>query len=89
MERNKTRYERRMARGIGIARIVGIVVCAALTLFIYATVFLAKEPEAAPEVDYYARFAAQEEYYRVMDLYGDAEGAVEAARMVFEREAPQ
>lgn len=43
--------------------------------------------EPPKETDRYAQFAAQEEYYRVMELYGDTEGAVEAARVVFEKEA--
>lgn len=88
MDRNKTRYERRMARAVGITRTVGLVLCAALAAVLWWVVFFdgAKPPK---ETDRWAQFAAQEEYYRVMDLYGDAEGATEAARVVFEREAPQ
>ena len=33
-----------------------------------------------------AQFSAQERYYEVLDLYGDMEGAVEAARLVYEGE---
>lgn len=33
-----------------------------------------------------AHYAAQERYYEVVDLYGDVEGAVEAARVVWSLE---
>lgn len=84
MEKNRTRYEQRMARDIGIARTVGLLLLAVVVAVVCMGV-LGTEAEA-PEVDYYARYQAQEEYYRVMDLYGDAEGATEAARIVFEKE---
>lgn len=83
MGRNKTRYEQRMARSTGIVRLVGMAVCAVLAALLWWTA-LAEEPPK--ETDRYAQFAAQEEYYRVVDLYGDVEGAVDAARIVFERE---
>lgn len=85
MNRHKTRYERRMARAVGITRTVGLVLCAALAAALWWTA--ARTDEPPKEIDRRAQFAAQEEYYRVVDLYGDAEGAVEAARVVFEREA--
>lgn len=43
-------------------------------------------PEATTARERAARFAAQERYYEAMDLYGDVEGAVETARVVYERE---
>lgn len=82
----KTRYEQRMARAVGITRAVGLVLLAAVTAVLWWVVFF-DDAEPPKETDRYAQFAAQEEYYRVMDLYGDAEGAVEAARAVFEKEA--
>lgn len=85
MNGNKTRYERRMARAVGITRAVGLVVCAVLVAVLWW--MAAKTAEPPKEMDRRAQFAAQEEYYRVVDLYGDTEGAVEAARIVFEREA--
>lgn len=84
MNRHKTRYERRMARAVGITRAVGLVLCAALVAALWWTV--ARTDEPPKETDRWAQFAAQEEYYRVMELYGDADGATEAARVVFERE---
>lgn len=33
-----------------------------------------------------SQFAAQEAYYETLERYGDVEGAVEAARTVFEEE---
>lgn len=82
----KTRYQQRMARDTGIVRIVGLVLLAAVTAVLWWVVFF-DGAEPPKETDRRAQFAAQEEYYRVVDLYGDAEGAVEAARVVFEREA--
>lgn len=41
-------------------------------------------PEAPTAQEWAAQFAAQERYYEVIDRYGDIEGAVEAARIVFE-----
>lgn len=84
MDRKKTRYERRMARAVGITRTVGLVVCAVLVAVLWWTVLTDEPPK---ETDRWAQYAAQEEYYRVVELYGDAEGATEAARVVFEREA--
>lgn len=42
----------------------------------------APEPPSAQERA--ARFAAQETYYDTLDRYGDLEGAVEVARLVWE-----
>lgn len=84
----KTRYEQRMARAVGITRAIGLVLLAAVTVVLWWVVFF-DGAEPPKETDRYAQFAAQEEYYRVMELYGDTEGAVEAARVVFEREAQQ
>lgn len=86
MNRHLTRYEQRMARDTGIVRVVGLVVFAVVTAALWWVVFF-DGAEPPKETDRRAQFAAQEEYYRVMDLYGDAEGAVEAARVVFEKEA--
>lgn len=83
----KTKYERRMANAVGITRAVGLVLCAALVAALWW--MAAKTAEPPKEIDRRAQFAAQEEYYRVMDMYGDTEGAVESARIVFEREADQ
>lgn len=35
-----------------------------------------------------AQFAAQEAYYDTLDRYGDLEGAVEVARLVWEEDTP-
>lgn len=83
-QKSMTRYEQRMARDIGIVRTVGLLLLAVVVAVVCMGV-LGTEAEA-PEVDDYARYQAQEEYYRVLDLYGDTEGATEAARIVFERE---
>lgn len=42
-------------------------------------------PEAPTARERAAQFAAQERYYEAVDRYGDVEGAVEAARMVYDR----
>lgn len=81
----KTRYEQRMARMVGITRAVGLVLLAAVVAVLWWVVFF-DGAEPPKETNRYAQFAAQEEYYRVVELYGDAEGAVDAARIVFERE---
>lgn len=85
MNRHLTRYEQRMARDTGIVRIVGLVLLAAVTAGLWWVVFF-DGAEPPKEVDRRAQFAAQERYYEVIDLYGDMEGAVDAARIVFERE---
>lgn len=78
----KTRYEQRMARMTGVVRLLAL-----LTLLVVLVVTLSIASDEPPkETDRWAQYAAQEEYYRVMELYGDAEGAVDAARIVFERE---
>lgn len=81
----KTRYQQRMARAVGITRAVGLALLAVVVAVLWRVVFF-DDAEPPKEVDRRAQFAAQEEYYRVMDLYGDTEGATEAARIVFERE---
>ncbi len=86
MNRHLTRYEQRMARDTGIVRAVGLVLLAVVTAVLWWVVFF-DGAEPPKETDRRAQFVAQEEYYRVMELYGDAEGATEAARVVFEREA--
>lgn len=43
-------------------------------------------PETPAARERAARFAAQERYYEAVGLYGDVEGAEEAARMVYEME---
>lgn len=84
----KTRYQQRMARMVGVTRIVGLVLLAAVAVWLWWVVFF-DGAEPPKEVDRRAQYIAQEEYYRVMELYGDEEGAVEAARAVFEKEAKQ
>ena len=42
------------------------------------------EPEPPAARERAAQFCAQERYYEVLDRYGDMEGAVEAARLVYE-----
>lgn len=75
-----------MDRYTSITRAIGLAVCAVLAAALW---LMALTDEPPKETNRYAQFAAQEEYYRVMELYGDTEGAVEAARVVFEREATQ
>lgn len=86
MDRKKTRYERRMAHAVGITRAVGLVLFAVLAAVLWWVVFF-DGGDPPKETDRRAQFSAQERYYEVMDLYGDTEGAVEAARVVFEQEA--
>lgn len=63
-----------------------IVVMAVLLLVLTAEA-LHPAPEAPTARERSARFAAQERYYETLDRYGDAVGAVEAARMAYEQEA--
>lgn len=79
----KTRYERRMARMTGVVRLLAL---AALLAVVLVTLSITGD-EPPKETDRWAQYTAQEEYYRVVDLYGDTEGATDAARIVFEREA--
>lgn len=79
----KTRYERRMARMTGAVRLLAL----AALLVVVLVMLSITEAEPPKETDRWAQFAAQEEYYRVAELYGDTKGAVDAARIVFEREA--
>lgn len=78
----KTRNERKRDRVESIARVVfGIIIAAVLLLILLG---LANEPEPTPVEERYAAFAAQERYYDVLERYGDKEGAVEAAKLVWE-----
>lgn len=43
-----------------------------------------EEPEAPGERERMAQFFAQEEYYSTLGEYGDIQGAVEAAQVVYE-----
>lgn len=45
---------------------------------------LAPAPDHPTAYERAAQFAAQERYYEVLDIYGDVEGAVEEARVVYE-----
>lgn len=47
---------------------------------------LAPVPEAPDTRERAAQFAAQEAYYDTLDRYGDVEGAVEVAKLVWEGE---
>lgn len=67
------------------AVVTWLLVIAVLAVLLLTTSITGDEPPK--ETDRWAQYAAQEEYYRVVDLYGDAEGATDAARIVFEREA--
>ena len=78
----KTRNERKRDRVESIARVAfGIIVIAVLIGILAA---FADEPEPTPTQERYAAFAAQERYYDVLERYGDKEGAVEAAKLVWE-----
>lgn len=75
-----------ITKRIGIVRLVALGLLLAVLL---VTLAVTEVPEAeAPigERERNARYQAQERYYEVIDLYGDMEGAVDAARVVFERE---
>lgn len=67
-------------------RALGWLVVLVLLVIILTSEAMSPVPEAPAAQERAARFAAQERYYEVVDLYGDAEGAVEAARMVYEME---
>lgn len=64
-----------------------LLVLAVLTLILIAEALdPAPEPPSARERA--ARFAAQEAYYDTLERYGDLEGAVEVARMVWKETTP-
>lgn len=66
------------------AVVTWLLVIAVLAVLLLTTSITEAEPPK--ETDRWAQYAAQEEYYRVVDLYGDAKGAMDVARIVFERE---
>ncbi len=68
---------------------VRLIALGLLLAVLLVTLAVTEVPEAeAPtdERERNARYQAQEAYYETLDLYGDVEGAVDAARIVFERE---
>ncbi len=69
--------------------VVWLVALGLLLVVLLAMLAVTEVPEAeapADERERRAGYQAQERYYEALDLYGDVEGAVEAARIVFERE---
>lgn len=83
-ERHMTRNEARRAKLAGAIKVIAL---AALLVVLLVTLAITDEPaEQSNEAERWAQFKAQEQYYETLDLYGDAEGAAEAARVAFERE---
>lgn len=78
-----TRCEIRRAR---LERAIKAVALVLLLVVLLVTLSLTEADEPPMEVDRWAQFAAQERYYETLSLYGDTEGAVNAARAVFEKE---
>lgn len=64
------------------ALLAWLLVLAALALVLTAEA-LDPAPEPPSVQERAAQFAAQETYYDTLDRYGDLEGAVEVARMVY------
>lgn len=83
MTKHTTRNEARRARLAGIVKAVALVLLAVLLL---VTLSLTDAEEPPKEADRYAQFAAQARYYDVVERYGDLDGAVEAALVVYEKE---
>lgn len=55
----------------------------AALVFVLTCEALRPVPQAPTAQERAAQIAAQERYYETLDLYGDVEGAVEAARVVY------
>lgn len=82
--RTMTRNEARRAKLAGAIKVIALAV---LLVVLLVTLAITDEPtEQSSEAERWAQFKAQERYYEALDLYGDVEGAAEAARLVFERE---
>lgn len=77
-----TRCELRRAK---LARTIKAVALALLLVVLLVTLSLTEADEPPKEIDRWAQFVAQERYYEALDLYGDVEGAVDAARAVYEK----
>ncbi len=81
--KQKTREEERLERAIRAVRwILGILAVGIIVLCLLGAT--EPEPEPASAQERAATFAAQEEYERVVELYGDQVGAVLAAQMKYE-----
>lgn len=77
---------------LALAALVFVLTCEAMRPVPAAQPLATEEPygcgvplagEAPTARERAAQFAAQERYYETLDLYGDVEGAVEAARVVY------
>ncbi len=75
-----------ITKRIGIVRLVALGLLLAVLLVTLAVTEVPEAEAPTDERERNARYQAQERYYEVIDLYGDVEGAVDAARVVFERE---
>lgn len=85
MNRHMTRNE--VKRDL-LRRILTTVALAALLVVVLVTLAITGEPEEhGSNTERWAQYKAQERYYDAFDIYGDVEGAVESARVVFEKEA--
>lgn len=58
-----------------------------LAVVLLVALALTAADEPPKEIDRRAQFEAQQRYYEILDLYGDIEGAADAARAVFEKKA--
>lgn len=75
---------KRDRRPIDIWGLLTWLVVAAALLLVLTGEALAPAPDHPTARERAARVAGQVRYYEALDLYGDAEGAVEAARAVYE-----
>lgn len=80
----KTREERRREKRMDLWAVLAWIVVAVILLLVLTGEALSPVPEPPTARELAARFAAQEEYYRVADLYGDLVGATEAAKIMYQ-----
>lgn len=82
MNHNKTRYQRKRDRLAAVVRAVaGAIIVAIVALLLLGMSVREDSPVDAAQDERRARFAAQARYYEILDLYGDAEGAEDAAQL--------
>lgn len=80
----KTREERRRERRMDLWAVLVWIVVAVILVLVLTAEALDPAPEPPSDQERAAQFVAQETYYDTLDRYGDLEGAVEVARLVWE-----
>lgn len=65
--------------------IIKVLGCIAIALFLLIVLVGFDEPDPTSAKERAAIFSAQEEYYRVLNLYGDEVCAEQSARLTYER----